>query len=55
MSKYKVWLITDKGEGYTQQLPDWDDETGNLVLRLSAFGRDAVIEIEPTKEEKNND
>lgn len=47
----KIWLISDNGEGVPQELKDWDG-TDTLVLRLSAFANDAVIEIEPpTKEE----
>jgi hypothetical protein len=47
MSKHKVWLIGENGDGIPQALEDWDDDNGGLTLRLIAFAKDAVIEIEP--------
>lgn len=44
---YKVWLISDNGEGVPQELADWYTADGNLELRLSAFANNAVIQIEP--------
>lgn len=44
---YKVYITSDDGEGYVQELHDWDEDNGPLVLRLKAFAKDAVITIEP--------
>lgn len=51
---HKVYLISDNGDGVPQRLEDWDGED-TLVLRLSAFANDAVIEVEPEpiKEQDN--
>lgn len=46
--KYKVYIISEDGDGKVQSLHDWDGEE-NLELHLNAFARDAVISIEPSQ------
>lgn len=42
---YKVYLISEDGNGCTQSLEDWDGEN-ILILHCSGFAPDAVISIE---------
>lgn len=44
---YSVYITAHEGEDVPQQLHDWFEDDGPLVLRLSAFAKDAVITIEP--------
>lgn len=44
---YKVYLTANNGDDVPQELADWFENDGPLVLRLSAFAKDAVITIEP--------
>jgi hypothetical protein len=48
---YKVYIISDDGNGMVQSLQDWDG-TDTLELHLSAFAKDAVISIEPKYEQE---
>lgn len=54
MSNYKVYLISNDGDGRVQSLPDWNGED-YLEIHLSAFAKDAVISIEPAREEQTDE
>lgn len=43
---YKVYLISNDGDGMVTELQDWDGND-SLQIHLAAFASDAVIEIVP--------
>ena len=51
MVKYKVYVISYGGQGRVQELQDWDGD--ELEIVLSAFDRDAVIQISPDTNQKD--
>ena len=52
MSEWQLYITANNGEDIPQQLKVWDDSDEPILeLRLAAFSKDAVISIEPLKEQ----
>lgn len=56
MTKWQIYITANNGDDIPQELKLWDDDKEPLLhLRLAAFAKDAVIDIEPAPSEPEED